>query len=161
LNDAFKIVIAIFLYAIINTIYVRYFDIMGIKPNINAIIIVLIGLNMGMTKGMWYGLYLGFLVDMLIGTNLGLNALIYMYIGYISGALAKKMYNENIFISAVAIMLADIFYSVVIYFTYYLPKDYGFLKYAIRLLLPEAVYTLGIYLTIYALMGLFRKRTSF
>jgi len=160
LNNTIKIIIGLFIFAIINTIYIRYFSIMGIMPNISAIVVVFIGLNMGMEKGAYYGLYLGLLNDLLIGISLGLSALIYMYIGYISGALAKKMYNENIFISTLAVMLADIFYNVIIYCTHYLPKEYEFIKYCMRILLPEAIYTLGLFLIINALMILIRRQMN-
>jgi len=160
LNNTVKTVLGLFIFAIINTIYIRYFNIMGITPNINAIVVVLIGLNMGMAKGAYYGLYLGLLIDMIVGSSLGLNALIYMYIGYVSGALAKRMYNESILISTIAIIIADIFYNLVIYCTHYLPKDYEFIKYCIRVLLPEAIYTLGLFLCIYYLMVLIRKQIN-
>jgi len=50
----------------------------------------------GKKEGLYIGFFTGILLDIFSGSVIGINALIYMYIGYLNGYFRKMFYPEDI-----------------------------------------------------------------
>lgn len=57
----------------------------SITPNLLLILCVSMGLMRGRKSGLWTGFFCGLLVDLFYGSVFGFYALIYMYVGFLSG----------------------------------------------------------------------------
>ena len=77
----------------------------SITPNLILILCISMGLMRGRKSGLWTGFFCGFLVDMFYGSVFGFYALIYMYIGFLSGYAHRICYDDDI---KVPVMLAGI-----------------------------------------------------
>lgn len=78
----------------------------SITPNLILILCISMGLMRGRKSGLWTGFFCGFLVDMFYGSVFGFYALIYMYIGFLSGYAHRICYDDDI---KVPVMLAGIY----------------------------------------------------
>ena len=78
-------------------------SISSITPNLILILCISMGLMRGRKSGLWTGFFCGFLVDMFYGSVFGFYALIYMYIGFLSGYAHRICYDDDI---KVPVMLA-------------------------------------------------------
>ena len=68
----------------------------SITPNLILILCISMGLMRGRKSGMWTGFFCGFLVDMFYGSVFGFYALIYMYIGFLSGYAHRICYDDDV-----------------------------------------------------------------
>ena len=67
----------------------------SITPNLILILCISMGLMRGRKSGLWTGFFCGFLVDMFYGSVFGFYALIYMYIGFLSGYAHRICYDDD------------------------------------------------------------------
>ena len=58
----------------------------SVTPNLMLVFCVSMGLMRGRKSGLWAGFFSGLFVDLFFGSVFGFYALIYMYIGYLSGS---------------------------------------------------------------------------
>ena len=68
----------------------------SITPNLLLILCVYMGLMRGRKVGLWTGFFSGLFVDFFDGSVFGLYALIYMYIGFISGYAFRSFYDDDL-----------------------------------------------------------------
>ena len=68
----------------------------SITPNLILVLCISMGLMRGRKNGMWTGFFCGFLVDMFYGSVFGFYALIYMYIGFLSGYAHRICYDDDV-----------------------------------------------------------------
>lgn len=114
----------------------------SIKPNIFIILTVSFALMRGKREGMFVGFCCGFLSDLFFGYALGLNALIYMYIGYLVGFCYRIFYDDDIKMPVLLTAGSDLAYSVVIYGVQFLMRGrIDFFFYLKRIMIPEMIYT--------------------
>ena len=80
----------------------------------------------------------------------GLNALVYMYIGYLNGFLYKVFYDEDIKVPVILIGISDLAYSMIVYILQFLIRvRLDFADYLQHIIIPEMVYTIVIAIIIY------------
>lgn len=130
----------------------------GIVPNILIIITASYGFMTGEKKGLVVGFFAGLLTDVFFGSFMGLNALIYMYIGYLNGKFNRIFYEEDVKLPLILIISSDLLYSISYYIIMFLLRgrfDIGY--YFLKIILPEAVYTILIMLFLYPLLLLIHK----
>ena len=68
----------------------------SITPNLLLILCVSMGLMRGRKVGLWTGFFSGLFVDLFYGSLFGFYALIYMYIGFISGYAFRSFYDDDL-----------------------------------------------------------------
>lgn len=125
----------------------------NIGPNLLIIVVTSFGLMRGKKEGMYIGFFSGLLIDIFCGFYLGIYALLYMYIGYISGLFQKRFYPEDIKQPLLLIAGTDFVSNFVIYFVLFLTRGrYDFLYYLIHIMIPELVYTMVITMFFYFLL---------
>lgn len=109
--------------------------------------------------GLVTGFVCGLLVDIFGGDVIGFYALVYMITGYINGMFQRIFYPEDIKLPLILILGSDVGYGFLCYCLLFLLRsrlDIGF--YLLRVILPEAVYTIAIAIAVYPLLLLIHKK---
>ena len=66
----------------------------SVTPNLMLVFCVSMGLMRGRKSGLWAGFFSGLFVDLFFGSVFGFYALVYMYIGYLSGYAHRIYYDD-------------------------------------------------------------------
>lgn len=115
----------------------------GITPNLLIVLTSSFGFMRGEKEGLLIGFFCGLLNDIIFGDILGFYALILMYIGYINGKFSRIFYPEDIKLPLALIVISDLSYGMICYVLMFLLRGrFDFPYYFIRIILPEAVYTI-------------------
>ncbi len=92
----------------------------------------------------------GLLCDIFFGSVIGLNALIYMYIGYLNGQFHHIFYPDDIKLPLISIFVSDLSYGILYYLTLFLLRGrFHFSYYLVHIIVPETVYTILVTLLFY------------
>ncbi len=122
----------------------------SITPNLILILCISMGLMRGRKSGMWTGFFCGFLVDMFYGSVFGFYALIYMYIGFLSGYAHRICYDDDVKVPILLAGPGDILYGLAVYALQFLLRGrLGLGTYLSRIILPETFYTIILTLIVY------------
>ena len=125
----------------------------GITPNLLIIVVAAFGLMRGKTEGMYIGFFSGLLVDIFCGFYLGIYALLYMYVGYITGLFQKRFYPEDLKLPLLIITASDFATNMIIYLILFLTRSrFEFGYYFSNIILPELVYTMIVTIFLYLLL---------
>ena len=92
-----------------------FISIGSITPNLILILCVSMGLMRGRKSGLWVGFFSGLLVDMFYGSVFGFYALIYMYVGFISGYAHSIYYDNDVKIPMILAAGGDLLYNLAVY----------------------------------------------
>lgn len=131
----------------------KHLSIAATSPNLLLILAVSFGLMCGKGIGMYTGFLCGMIIDLFYGSPFGLNALIYMWVGYLNGFLYKVFFDEDIKVPLVLVTISDFAYGCAIYIIGFLLRGrLNFGGYLVSVIIPEAVYTVVITLLIYRLL---------
>ena len=131
----------------------------GIMPNLLIIFVASCGFMNGEFCGLITGFFCGLLVDVFGGDVIGFYALIYMITGYINGMFQRVFYPEDIKLPLILILGSDAGYGLLCYLLLFLLRsrlDIGF--YLLRVVVPEAVYTIVVAIAVYPLLLLIHKK---
>ena len=122
----------------------------SITPNLPVILCISMGLMRGRKSGLWVGFFSGLLVDIFYGSFLGFYALIYMYLGFFSGYAYRICYDDEIKVPVMLAGIGDLIYSLAVYALQFLLRGRLSLgTYLIRIILPEAFYTVCLTFLLY------------
>ena len=125
----------------------------GISPNLLIILVASFGLMRGKTEGMYVGFFSGLVIDIFCGFYLGIYALLYMYVGYVTGLFQKRFYPEDIKLPLLLISGSDLISNLLIYVILFLTRSrYDFSYYFLNVIVPELVYTMVITIFFYLLL---------
>ena len=122
----------------------------SITPNLILVLCISMGLMRGRKNGMWTGFFCGFLVDMFYGSVFGFYALIYMYIGFLSGYAHRICYDDDLKVPLFLVAGTDLLYNLAVYGLQFLLRGrLGFWTYIYRIIIPEIVYTVFLTIIVY------------
>lgn len=122
----------------------------SITPNLLIILCVSMGLMRGQKCGLFTGFFTGLLVDLFFGSLFGFYALIYMYVGYISGYAYKICYDDDMKVPMLLSAGADLLCNFAIYALQFLLRGrLGLFTYVKRIMIPEMIYTVLVTVLIY------------
>ncbi len=122
----------------------------SITPNLLLILCVSMGLMRGRKSGLWTGFFCGFLADMFYGSVFGFYALIYMYLGFLSGYAHRICYDDDIKVPVLLAGVGNILYGLAVYALQFLLRGrLGLGTYIYRIILPETFYTIILTLIVY------------
>lgn len=106
----------------------------------------------GRKSGLWTGFFLGLLVDLFFGSVFGFYALIYMYIGYLSGYAHRIYYDDDVKVPMFLAAGADLLYNLSVYgLQFLLVEDWEFVHIYTESSFLEMFYTVFITLIVYRL----------
>ena len=122
----------------------------SVTPNLMLVLCISMGLMRGRKSGLWTGFFSGLLVDLFFGSVFGFYALIYMYIGYLSGYAHRIYYDDNVKVPMFLAAIADFLYNLSVYGLQFLLRGrLGIQVYLYRIIIPEIFYTVFLTLIVY------------
>lgn len=122
----------------------------SITPNLLLILCVSMGLMRGRKVGLWTGFFSGLFVDLFYGSLFGFYALIYMYIGFLSGYAHRICYDDDLKVPILLAGVGDLLYGISVYALQFLLRGrLGLGTYLYRIILPEIFYTIILTLVVY------------
>lgn len=134
--------LTIFVCFLLQSTLFAQFAIGGIRPNLLMIAVAAFGFLEGKRTGIYAGFFSGLLLDISFGYFYGLNALIYMYVGYICGYLKKYIFSKDVKLPLFFIAGSDFVYNLVYFvLAFVLRGHFHFMFYLKNNILPEVVYT--------------------
>ncbi|MBQ0001872.1 MAG: rod shape-determining protein MreD [Clostridiales bacterium] len=147
-----KLVLAVTILAtiLLQSTLVPQIAIGSIKPNLIVIFCISMGLMRGRKAGLWTGFFTGLFMDFFYGSVFGVYALIYMYVGYLSGYACMVLYDDDIKVPLFLAGAGDLFYNVAVYVLLFLLRGrLGVSTYLFRIIIPEMFYTLLLTFPVY------------
>lgn len=125
----------------------------NISPNLLIIVVASFGLMRGKKEGMYIGFFSGLLIDIFCGFYLGIYALLYMYVGYLTGFFQKRFYPEDLKLPLLIISASDLITNLIVYVILFLTRSrFEFGYYFTNIIFPELVYTMIITIFFYLLL---------
>lgn len=130
----------------------NFISIIGIKPDIVLIVVILSGFLRGTRQGAFWGFVIGALQDLVIGGYFGINTLTKMIAGYLGGLGAGRLYRDNRVIASgltwfCTLGAQSVHYLLLILVDVYVP----FVTAYVNIILVEAFYNALVVLVIYGL----------
>lgn len=114
----------------------------GITPNLLVACIVIFGLIYGRRAGMYTGILTGLLYDLLYSRVIGITVIIFVLIGFFSGASNKLYFRMNKIMPAVTIALGELAFGLMMFITGFLVRGrFDLPYYFFYIILPETFYT--------------------
>ena len=135
---------------LIQSTVLKQLSIGSITPNLLLVLCISMGLMRGRKSGLWTGFFGGLLIDLFYGAVFGFYALIYMYVGYVSGYAMREFYDDDIKVPLGMTAVADFLYNLAVYALMFLLRGrMNFTVYLVRIILPEVIYTTLVALIVY------------
>lgn len=156
-----KITLAVLIIScyLLQTTVFRALEMGQVAPNILLVLTISFGFMQGKKQGIWVGFFSGLMIDIFHGNMLGFYALLYMYLGYVSGFFCKVYFDEDLKVPLIMIAGGDFIYNFVIYVLLFMMQGktdfYSYLK---TVFLPELVYTVLISIVLYRLFYILNQR---
>ncbi len=151
--------IFIFCLFLLQSTLFSLFSIGGIRPNLLLIATASLGFLGGKRTGIYAGFFSGLLIDIGFRSVYGINALLYMYVGFVCGTLKKVLFPKDIKIPLLFIALSDLVYNILYYFIlFFFRRRFDMMYYLMNIILPEVVYTTIMACVIYPLIHYVMKR---
>jgi rod shape-determining protein MreD len=121
-------------------------------PNLLLLVTCLFGFMRGENFGSVTGLFCGLLIDIMFGEVIGLYALIYTYIGFLSGLSRNLLHEDHIYVPMFLVFGNDLLFNAALYvFRFLLRNKLDFSFYFEKIIFPEMVVTAFIALLVYKL----------
>lgn len=137
------VVFMMFISFLLESAVFNHFALAGIVPKLTIILTSSFGFMRGEKEGMVIGFGCGLLNDIFFSDVLGFYALILTYIGYINGKFSRIFYPEDIKLPLALIVVSDLSYGILCYILLFLLRGkFDFPYYFMRVILPEALYTI-------------------
>ncbi|MBO4415019.1 MAG: rod shape-determining protein MreD [Lachnospiraceae bacterium] len=149
------VLIQILILYLMQTSVFTSFMLAGVVPDLLLIPVVAVAFTRGSNKGMVTGFICGLLIDITYSSFIGLFALMYMFIGFLTG-FAHKIYDENDYtIPVILISVSELVYNLLYYvFFYFLKGKLNFGFYLYRFMIPKVIYTVFVSLILYRIFNM-------
>lgn len=148
------IIIMIFSF-ILQTTFIQYFAIAGIKPNVMLIFVICTALMQGESDGLFVGIIGGLLHDCFYSQYIGSNLFLYAVIGYIVGVICRNLYKDNIITPVITTLMATCAYEFFFYVLNILLKGATNLPFFIlNKIIPAMIYNAIFSLVVYVIYRL-------
>lgn len=147
-----KITLAILILVcfLLQTTVFRALELGQVAPNLLIVLTISFGFMQGKKEGLLVGFFCGLLIDIFHGDFLGFYAMLYMYLGYLSGFFCKIFFDEDIKVPIFMVAAGDFLLNIMIYLLRFLFRGrvdlFSYLK---MIILPEIVYTVLVSVLLY------------
>lgn len=143
MKKAFVTGLLIIIFYLIETTFLRELRLASIVPNLLLFLTFVSGFMNGRKTGMFTGFFCGLLIDIFSTLPIGINALVYMYIGYMNGCFQALFFDEDITLPLVLLCVSEFIYGIYTYVVLFLLKSrLNMADYILYPVIPELVYTL-------------------
>ncbi len=128
------------IFSLIQPTWLEYVKILGVKPNLFLIYVIIFSCHSSKKEGMTVGFIFGLILDLFIGKALGLNAVLMLILSFIVADFCEKYIRKNtVFTTMVIIFTVTFLYELMYYIIAFL-GDLNLLKAILRVAIPESVY---------------------
>ena len=130
------------LIAVLQKTWLNCIEIMGVKPNLFLVYVLILSFFCSKTEATVLGLIYGFIMDVLIGKFLGLNTVMCGILGFFTAHFCDRMLShKNVFVVALYAVAATVVYEFINYIVSFLILGGVDLIYAFKgVILIECVY---------------------
>ena len=145
-------IIAVMLVAafVLQYTVISQMDLLECAPNLLLVLTVTYGYSRGKNAGMIIGFFGGLMADIFYCEVLGFNALILVAIGFFAALWRSRFYSNTLFIPMLILILSDIGYNLIFYFTWYvLNSEFYFVYSVIHVMIPNFLLTIVAGLILY------------
>ncbi len=143
---------------VLQTTFVEYISIFGVKPDLILAALVCFGAFHGKEKGALLALVTGAVVDLLFGKIFGVNTLMYLYIVILASVVFEYLFEHNILtvgvVTLVLGLLGELVYSLILMLS---GQNFGLLM-MLKVILPYAIYTALASMVLYPLLSKIYQR---
>ena len=151
----FCIILALFL---VQTAMLPRIPYLVAVPNLMLIATLSFGFLRGRMEGMIVGLISGLLMDVFHGGVIGFYTLIFIYIGYMNGILARYLVSDVILLPMGLCLINEIFYSGYVYvFGFLIRNRLDFGSYFHSIIMPEFLLTVLATVVVYGVILLINR----
>lgn len=149
----------IFITFLIQTTIGTVFKGLYITPNLLLILTVSMGFMRGRKAGIWTGFFAGLLYDIFYGTLFGMDALLFMYIGFVNGFFYKVFFDRDMKAPLLLVGGSDLVYGLLYYvLNFAFRRRFDFGSYLKLTILPETVMTMLFSLLFYRIYYAINRR---
>lgn len=154
-------VILVFLTVVLESTLMIRFRIRGIAPNLSLVLVISYGLLEGHRWGRNIGLLIGLAQDVLFCPYIGFYALLYFYLGHLSGYGHAIFRKTNLMVPTLLIIAGDVVYGFLCYFfKYFMAGEIEVGYYISQIIVPEAAYTALWVLPCYCAVAIINRRLT-
>ena len=150
------IIYLIFFIVLIFTLQIMLIDgrtILGVKPNLILITVIVLSLWFGLYAGAFYGLIIGIITDILFGNNIGMFTIVYSIIGALIGFFSYNYRKENKIALVYVTVIATAVFEFVQYIMYFvISSHYNSILYLLYQLFATSVLNVVIVFIVYSLL---------
>ena len=133
--------------------FFSWFNIVGVKPNLFVILVLMTGLFIGKRAGIIFGILFGISLDFFISKSIGISSVMLGIIGFIGGYLDKSFSKDSRITMITMIAITTFLYEIgVITFNYFINGAQLPVLYVIKTLIIELIYNSIITIIIYPLI---------
>ena len=150
--------VSIFIILLFQTTWLEHIRIMGVKPNLILVLVILSALINGYTEGAVVGAFSGFALDLVSGRTIGLYALLGLYAGLLAGYASRKLYKENYLVMLFFVFFTSVLYESAVYLLTSIGSEIHLLQAIALKAFPEAVYNSAVALIFYFIMIRINRR---
>ena len=151
--------VSVILVFMIQSTVFKVLALAGITPNLLVILTSAIGFMRGKKEGMFAGILSGALIDIFYCDVFGINALIYMYVGYVNGIFRKNFLPEDVRLPMLLIGASDLIYcGAIVGLRFVLRSKFDIFYYFMHIIMPELVYTILVSIIMYRLIYLVSRQ---
>ena len=168
MKKVLTIIYLIFFIVLIFTLQIMLIDgrtILGVKPNLILITVIVVSLWFGLYAGSFYGLIIGIITDILFGNNIGMFTIVYSIIGALIGFFSYNYRKENKIALVYLTVIATAVFEFVQYIMYFvISSHYNNLLYLLYQLFATSVLNVvivfGVYSLLYKILSFFENRLN-
>lgn len=128
-------------------------------PNLLLILTICFGFLRGKNTGMWTGFVCGLMMDIGTMSSFGFHMVIFILIGYITGAMHRFIYADYIVFPMIITAIMNLFYGIYMYVFLFLIRgrlNIGF--YMFHVIIPEIIYTVVLTGFLYQFLAFVNKK---
>jgi len=145
--------VTVLLTALLQTTFCDFLSVASIKPNLPVILTASFALMCGRRSAALIGFCTGMALDLISAGTPGFYALIYTWVGYLTGYSYRIFYDDDIKTPLLLIGGADLMYGLYQYVSTFLIRGrIHFFFYLGRIMLPEMIYTIILAVPLYQLL---------
>ena len=168
MKKVLTIIYLIFFIFLIFTLQIMLIDgrtILGVKPNLILIKVIVVSLWFGLYAGSFYGLIIGIITDILFGNNIGMFTIVYSIIGALIGFFSYNYRKENKIALVYLTVIATAVFEFVQYIMYFvISSHYNNILYLLYQLFTTSVLNVvivfGVYSLLYKILSFFENRLN-
>lgn len=168
MKKVLTIIYLIFFIVLIFTLQIMLIDgrtILGVKPNLILITVIVVSLWFGLYAGSFYGLIIGIITDILFGNNIGMFTIVYSIIGALIGFFSYNYRKENKIALVYLTVIATAVFEFVQYIMYFvISSHYNSILYLLYQLFATSVLNVvivfGVYSLLYKILSFFENRLN-